>query len=352
MSSTRQSPLVSALSLGALAVLLVAASSPVWWVSLTAPNYPPEAFPDGIRIHFSFNGVSNGCTTAPQTSRVAQETIQEDLGWRTEGGEAPKEDAAPQKDLVQLDCMHEMNTINHYVGMHPMGVGAPVERLLGKFIIAFFGVMLLGFAVPWARARTWTLGAGFAAVAGWMLLDLYALGHLSAFATEFVGEAGQYFRDPARIEAWASNVRLATGVMVAVLLGAMVFMIVGSVKWPRFQLVLGLVPAGLPLFFVGSFAAWLWFFGHNLHPWGAFTLKPFMPTVFGDGKVAQFTTHSYPHYGFGLLLLASVMMIAAVARRRWELHDEAGEKPLSPTAHPQGPTTPLGPPATAAGPKA
>ena len=40
-------------------------------------------------------------------------------------------------------------------------------------------------------------------------------------------------------------------------------------------------------------------------PLGAFTVKPFMPTVFGEGKVAQFSTYSYPHWGYGLLMVTS-----------------------------------------------
>ena len=50
---------------------------------------------------------------------------------------------------------------------------------------------------------------------------------------------------------------------------------------------------------------------------GAFTVKPFMPTVFGDGKVAQFATHSYPSIGFGLMLLTSLLTgLAALIRRK------------------------------------
>ena len=44
---------------------------------------------------------------------------------------------------------------------------------------------------------------------------------------------------------------------------------------------------------------------------GAFTLKPFMPTVFGDGR-AQFSTHSYPAIGFALMLVVAVFMALAV----------------------------------------
>ncbi len=49
---------------------------------------------------------------------------------------------------------------------------------------------------------------------------------------------------------------------------------------------------------------------------GAFTLKAFMPTVFGQGKVAQFTTNSYPAYGFWLMVLFSALLLAAFLLRR------------------------------------
>ena len=42
--------LVTELTLLALAAMIAAYFLPIWWVSLTAPNYPPDAFPDGIRI--------------------------------------------------------------------------------------------------------------------------------------------------------------------------------------------------------------------------------------------------------------------------------------------------------------
>jgi len=45
-----------------------------------------------------------------------------------------------------------------------------------------------------------------------------------------------------------------------------------------------------------------------------------MPTVFGDGKVAQFTTHSYPYTGFGLMLAFSVMLIIAANQRYKQLN--------------------------------
>ncbi|MCF6238346.1 MAG: hypothetical protein L3J79_05985, partial [Candidatus Marinimicrobia bacterium] len=89
---------------------------PIWWVSLTAPNYPVETFPDGVKIHFHMTGVFNGCQA------VENEEIVEDEA---------------------LDCVHEMDTINHYVGMFPIASGAPIEHSLSFFLLILLGLMLL-----------------------------------------------------------------------------------------------------------------------------------------------------------------------------------------------------------------
>ncbi|MFK5976432.1 MAG: cytochrome C [Sulfurovum sp.] len=161
------------------------ASLPIWAVSLEAPNYPKEAFPEGIPVFFHFDGFS---------------------------GE-----------------IHEMNTINHYVGMDPMWIGGIYEREIG----------------------------------------IYAL--------------------------------------LALSLGMILFMAYNA---PIFSYIM-LVPASLPLLFIADYAYWLYWFGHNLHDWGAFKIKPFMPTVFGDGKIAQFTTHSYPTIGFYLIIAISLFSLLA-----------------------------------------
>jgi len=46
-----------------------------------------------------------------------------------------------------------------------------------------------------------------------------------------------------------------------------------------------------------------------------------MPTVFGEGKVAQFSTYSYPHYGFGLLLAGAACLVLAALIRRKQLRE-------------------------------
>ncbi len=161
------------------------ASLPIWAVSLEAPNYPKEAFPEGIPVYFHFDGYS---------------------------GE-----------------VHEMNTINHYVGMDPMWIGGIFEREIG----------------------------------------IYALLLLSLGMIYFI----------------AYNNKILNYLM--------------------------LVPASLPILFMADYSYWLYWFGHNLHDWGAFKIKPFMPTVFGDGKIAQFVTHSYPTIGFYLIVAIGLLSLLA-----------------------------------------
>jgi len=317
--------LTSGLALVALLLMIAAYFTPIWWVSLTAPNYPKDAFPDGIRIHFHFDGVYNGCKTAGKGTRLASEVIQKDLGADDERYN-PITDA--KKDMNQgagaLDCVHEMNTINHYVGMYPIAAGAPVEKPLAKFFFGFFGVMLLAFAVTHRKLRLGLLGIGFAAVAAWTVADQYVLGHLASHVANYVNETGTYFKEPEKMQAWGHNVAVISHIVIAVLMAVMVVVFLGVWKIRRFELLLAAVPALLPVFFVIEYAAWLWFFGHTLNSWGAFTVKPFMPTVFGEGKVAQFSTYSYPYWGYALLLLIFVCLALAFLLRRQQLRQAEG----------------------------
>ncbi|BDI07708.1 hypothetical protein [Sphaerotilus microaerophilus] len=323
-ATRKQTRLIRLLTLVALLAMVAAYFAPIWWVSLTAPNYPKDAFPDGIRIHFHFDGVHNGCKAAVRGSQLANETLQEDLAKDTERYN-PVLDAKKDvnKDAKGLDCVHEMNTINHYVGMFPISTGAPVEKPLAKFFFGFFAVMLLAFAAIERRTRLLVLGVGFSAVAVWAVVDQFVLGHLASHVKAYVDEAGTFFKEPEKIRAWGDNVTLVTKVVVGVLVLAMGIVFAGVAKLRSFELLMALVPALLPVFFVIEYATWLWFFGHNLHPWGAFTVKPFMPTVFGEGKVAQFSTFSYPHYGYALLLAASACLLVALLLRRKQLREEA-----------------------------
>ena len=322
----KQNKIVGGLSLISLICLVVAYFAPIWWVSLTAPNYPPDAFPDGIRIHFHFDGVYNGCKVAGKGTRMANEIIQKDLSHEDERYN-PILDAQKNVDkgAEGLDCVHEMNTINHYVGMFPIATGAPVEKPLAKFFFGFFAVMMIAFAITKKKARVMTLAAGFAAVAAWMIVDQFVMGRLASHVTHYMQEAGTFFKEPDKIKVWGDNVTLYSKVAIFGLIAVMGIVVAATAKIRSFQLILALVPALLPLFFVITYAGWLWFFGHNLHPWGAFTVKPFMPTVFGEGKVAQFSTFSYPYWGYGLLVILFLCMMLALLIRRKQLREGTAE---------------------------
>jgi hypothetical protein len=208
-------PSVLALALVGLALAGASFFAPMWWVSLTAPNYPEALYPSGVRIHLHWDHVANGCG-----AQLRDEIEEEEI----------------------LDCVEEMNTINHYIGMHPIERGAQLEFAAAPHLFVAFGLLVV---------------------------------------------AGLFYRGPG----W----------------------------W-----LLWLPAIALPIGFLVDFAGWLWWFGHNLHEWAAFTVKPFMPTVLGEGKVAQFSTYSYPHYGFALSVAGSLFLAIALLRRRKQLQSAAG----------------------------
>ncbi len=103
-------------------------SMPIWFVSLEAPNYPKSTFPEGIPIWFHADGFSGD--------------------------------------------VHEMDTINHYVGMYPLEMGAVRERAAGPFIMV--GLCLL-FVIFIAVRKKWTV---------WLLVPstLFPIGFFAFFA--------------------------------------------------------------------------------------------------------------------------------------------------------------------------
>ncbi|MCK5360697.1 MAG: hypothetical protein KAJ95_08720 [Gammaproteobacteria bacterium] len=377
--TNRRTLTANVLVLAAIGVLAAIYFTPIWWVSLTAPNYPEEAFPDGIRINFHMNGVFNGC------KKVESAEISED---------------------EYLDCVHEMDTINHYVGMYPIAAGGVIERAFSPFLISMLAVMLLGFMFSNPLLRASVLSAGFAVLIGWMYLTYYGeeglkyqnTGYTSALITSLdqdsevekreltAGEAliarmqasldqssnkqpvteketklsdktnninslrisfekdqervtssereqwngsgaqmlswhyemnlARYFNVQEEIQPLVKGMTTAADIVFWLLIAAMIFLVVVTFKTNSKMYWLLVIPSILlPLFFLIDYSAWLWWYGHTLNDMGAFSVKPFMPTVFGDGKVAQFTTHSYPALGFGLMILFSALLIVAANQR-------------------------------------
>ena len=419
--------LVKILAVAAALLLVVIYYLPAWWVSLTAPQYPKDAFPQGVRINFHLNGVFNGCKLQHK---------------------------AEVEENHALDCVHEMDAINHFVGMYPIASGGVLEKFFAPFLMSMLGVMILGFAIDNANRRTVVLAIGFGAIAIWMAMAWYgpggikyqSEGYLSAMVTAMgqgeeetgedispiiarlrksleasgdssltsakdlkatleradqgglqatlnrlhsgsgsaVGrgkmlkdilaearksakpgkardisilrasfEADQDRRPPAARQKWTGSgrqvlfwnykkglgrwfnnpkeinpmVKTMSVVGTIVFWGVIVVMIAlialsrktGSI----FYYLLALGPMILPIGFLAEYTGWLWWYGHSLNAMGAFTLKPFMPTVFGDGKVAQFTTHSYPTIGFGVMVVMAAMVALALLLRRKQLQEAA-----------------------------
>jgi len=398
-NSENKRGLISSLLILASVVLLIAIYySPVWWVALTAPNYPEEAFPDGVRINFHMNGVFNGCK---------------------------KINKAELEESEALDCVHEMDTINHYVGMYPIAAGGVIEKAFSPFLVALLAVMLLGFMCTNRKRRLAIVAIGFSAIAVWMSmawfgkdgLKYHNAGYIYSLVTSMdqdtdkevgvgadevrkagtkslqklrdslagktivaddaeesdtsvskpaetsakedniahlrsIFEAdqakrpaserqkwdgslrqmmswhyqknlGRYFNNPAEIKPMVKTMGTVADVVYFGIIGAMLLLIFGVWKniKPLYWLMI-LVPMALPLFFIIEYSAWLYWYGHTLNQMGAFTVKPFMPTVLGQGKVAQFTTHSYPALGFYLMLIMSVFLALAALIRLKQSKDK------------------------------
>ncbi len=424
--STKRKNAVRILVSAAVVLLALIYISPTWWVALKAPNYPAEAFPDGVRIHFHMNGVFSGCKL--QDNREVDE------------------DEA-------LDCVHEMDAINHFVGMYPIASGGVLEKAFSPSLLSMLAVMLVGFAINRKFLRVGVMGLGFAAIAAWMYMmyfgaggialqpesyissmvtslgqgkeeegeplspiisklqeDLNANGVIQSQTTEelhgslkksgqtslsdaiaklhkgsgggektlksileaanssgihgkelyvsilrgayeadqsklpdskrdvwngsaqqviywhYAKALGRWFNNPKEIVPMVATMKTVGDLAFWGILAAMFAMLViaWNNRWPLFWF-LAIIPALLPVFFIIEYTGWLWWYGHSMNVMGAFSLKPFMPTVFGQGKVAQFTTLSYPHYGFGLIVLFSVVSILAILIRRKGLKEAAGQ---------------------------
>ena len=377
-AASRAGLIYRVLSLIALLALGASYFQPAWWVALRAPNYPAHTFPDGVRINFHVDRVSNGCEL-----RHSAEVLEKEA----------------------LDCVHEMDTINHFVGMFPIASGGPVEKMLSPFLFSFIGVLIIGFAVPGTKLRLGLMAPAFVAIAVWMSLALFQPGgaqymskgwltglvdslgrsedegkaetmhpvvrqlkeslaksglaepaapKVTAAATKadilavlksvydakapvslteetpkWTGRAidvmgwhyatslGRWFNEPEKHDRLVRIMTTTTYIVYGAVLAAMLVFLWIAAR-PRSVLfnALALVPVILPIGFIVEYAGWLWWYGHSLNAMGAFTLKPFMPTVFGDGKVAQFSTHSYPNIGFALMMVTGVAMAVALLVRR------------------------------------
>jgi hypothetical protein len=71
----------------------------------------------------------------------------------------------------------------------------------------------------------------------------------------------------------------------------------------------------LPVVFVVDTNWWMYTFGHDLNPHAPLHVAPFMPNLFGHGKVAQFETWAWAGPGFWLALTAVGLVAASLTLR-------------------------------------
>lgn len=229
---------------------------PIWSVALQSIQYPKSMYPKGIRINFKFNGVYNGCE-----------------------GVAEREELATNEGA---DCLVEMNAINHYIGMYPIVQGRNNPKSMSHPSFYVFDT------------------------------KKDEQGH------DIYDESGQKIR----VNVTPAALKILNSVMVSSPYIFIVFILFGiyfMVTTRKLNALAAWIPALVPFYFLIVYMIYLYWYGHNLglHGGGAFAgIKPFMPTVFGEGKVAQFTTESYPFYGFFVALGAFVSFVLAILLKR------------------------------------
>ncbi len=237
----------------AAVLIIVLYFLPIWWVALQSIQYPKSMYPKGIRIDFKYNGVYNGC----------------------EGTKEREELAADQEGA---NCLVEMNAINHFIGMYHIvqGVNRNNDR---KYPVYY-------------------------------VFDTKKDANGNEIIDQKTGK-------PIEVDVTPTALKTLDTIMHAspYLFALMVLLILGFIFTKKTNAWMALIPAFLPLYFLGVYIYYLYWYGHHLsmHGGGAFRgIKPFMPTVFGEGKVAQFTTLSYPDVGFFVGLVLMILLIIAV----------------------------------------
>jgi hypothetical protein len=144
--------------------------------------------------------------------------------------------------------------------------------------------------------------------------------HLTAYANRLIGDVAEIdglnhyigmrpLDEAAQFEKSVSVLGIGA---LALLIGAAVFV---HTRW----VVLLVLPAILmPLIFLADLQWWLWKFGTNLDPAAPLSsaIKPFVPSVLGSGKIAQFETVATPGAGLWLAILASILIVVGLYYHR------------------------------------
>ena len=248
-----------------LLLMFVTYFLPIWWVALQSHQYPKSMYPKGIRIEFKYDGVYNGCEGVKERAEITT----------NEGAE----------------CLVEMTAINHYIGMYPIVQGANTSANLNP-------------------------KEG----------DKIVHPEYYVFDTQKDGSGKEIIDQktggPVQIDVTPQYLKILDGILINskyifIFLGILLVYFIVTPK--KKNAIFAILPALIPFYFLILYIYSMYWYGHHLdlHGGGAFAgIKPFMPTIFGHGKVAQFETVAYPYYGFFVALAVFVVLLFAVLFKR------------------------------------
>jgi hypothetical protein len=245
----------------ALVLIAVVYFLPIWWVALQSHQYPKSMYPKGIRIEFKYDGVYNGCEGVKERAEITT----------NEGAE----------------CLVEMNAINHYIGMFPIVRGVN-SRVYKKHVDGERKV-----------------------IPEYWVFDTVKDAEGEDVIDPKTGSAKEINVTPSYLN--ILNGILVNSKYIFVFLALLLVYFIVTPK--KKNSIFAILPALLPFYFLFLYMYSMYWYGHHLdlHGGGAFAgIKPFMPTIFGHGKVAQFETVAYPYYGFLVDFMIFVLLIFAI----------------------------------------
>lgn len=104
---------------------------------------------------------------------------------------------------------------------------------------------------------------------------------------------------------------LERSIAVLGVIGLALLVLAAILVHSRWAALLALPALLFPAIFLGDLQFWLANFGQNLDPTAPLSssVKPFVPPVLGEGKIAQFSTVAAPEVGLWLALAASGLIV-------------------------------------------
>ncbi len=104
--------------------------------------------------------------------------------------------------------------------------------------------------------------------------------------------------------AWYGLLFLALGAVLVIPIGRKVYKVFYV---PPILFLLG---------FIGDLFFWLYKAGHDLNPDAPVDIAPFIPTMFGTGKIGQFSTVAYFGMGFWIAVTGTLIIFYAIGKKK------------------------------------